>query len=73
MKCPECGGIDIGVLDTRDAPYNRVRRRRYCVPCRTRWTTFEISKEDLDGLLKLRRNKHKIRDALTGLVHMLDN
>ena len=41
MKCPYCGSEGIRTLETRDSPNNIVRRRKECVDCRKRFTTYE--------------------------------
>lgn len=42
MKCPYCGCQDTRVLDSRDtAEVEAVRRRRQCVACSKRFTTYE--------------------------------
>lgn len=42
MRCPECGCSDNKVLDTRSIDDDRVvRRRRECVNCQRRFTTYE--------------------------------
>ncbi len=43
MKCPFCGNIDSKVIDSRPTEDNqRIRRRRECMACQKRFTTFEI-------------------------------
>ncbi|MDB5315816.1 MAG: ATP-cone domain protein [Rhodospirillales bacterium] len=42
MKCPFCGVEDTQVKDSRPAEDSAaIRRRRYCVACSSRFTTFE--------------------------------
>lgn len=41
MKCPECGFDDSKVIDSRPAD-NKIRRRRECLACKCRFTTYEI-------------------------------
>ncbi|MCH5324718.1 MAG: transcriptional repressor NrdR [Eubacterium sp.] len=41
MQCPECGYEDSKVIDSRPAD-NRIRRRRECLKCKCRFTTYEI-------------------------------
>ena len=41
MICPECGHKDSKVVDSRPAE-TRVRRRRECLGCTTRFTTYEV-------------------------------
>ena len=43
MKCPFCGNTDSKVIDSRPTEDNqRIRRRRECMSCQKRFTTFEI-------------------------------
>ncbi len=42
MKCPYCGHEDTSVLESRVAPdQESMRRRRCCVKCQKRFTTYE--------------------------------
>ncbi|NDA54185.1 MAG: transcriptional repressor NrdR [Actinobacteria bacterium] len=42
MRCPSCGHDDSRVLDSRAAEDGAaVRRRRQCLKCETRFTTYE--------------------------------
>lgn len=41
MKCPECGYEDSKVIDSRPAE-NKIRRRRECLSCQCRFTTYEM-------------------------------
>jgi len=41
MKCPYCGSENLKTLETRDSPDNAVRRRKECVDCGRRFTTYE--------------------------------
>ena len=40
MKCPYCGSPDSHVIDTRSSG-ERIRRRRECMGCDKRYTTYE--------------------------------
>lgn len=43
MKCPYCGTVDSKVIDSRPADDSaRIRRRRECLACAKRFTTYEI-------------------------------
>ena len=43
MRCPACGFQDCKVIDSRPiAEGNSIRRRRECVACQKRFTTFEM-------------------------------
>jgi len=41
VNCPYCSSDDLKVLETRDSQDNRVRRRRECLTCGRRFTTYE--------------------------------
>ncbi len=46
MKCPFCGEIDDKVIDSRlREDGNAIRRRRECIACAGRFTTFEYIEE----------------------------
>lgn len=43
MKCPVCGFVDSKVVDSRPVEEgNSIRRRRECLACQKRFTTFEV-------------------------------
>ena len=43
MKCPFCGFVDSKVIDSRPAEEGAtIRRRRECLACQKRFTTYEI-------------------------------
>ena len=44
MKCPECACEESKVIDSRPTE-NKVRRRRECIQCGARFTTYEIIEE----------------------------
>lgn len=53
MKCPSCGTIDDRVIDSRLAKDNSViRRRRQCLKCGKRFTTYERIEEILPYVVK---------------------
>ncbi len=55
MRCPRCGDLRDRVIDSRVIQEGeRIRRRRQCVACRTRYTTYE-SIEQIE-LRVLKRN-----------------
>ena len=41
MKCPYCGSEEFKTLETRDSLENTTRRRKECVSCGKRFTTYE--------------------------------
>ncbi len=53
MKCPFCGFIDTKVIDSRlGREGNNIRRRRECVDCGRRFTTYERIEETLPLVIK---------------------
>ena len=45
MKCPYCGYLDTKVVDTRPTEEGQIRRRRQCMECQKRFTTYEKVEE----------------------------
>ena len=41
MKCPRCSSNDTSVIEKRDVDDRSIRRRRKCVRCDFRFTTYE--------------------------------
>ncbi len=53
MKCPYCTKIDNKVIDSRLSKDGRtIRRRRECIGCRRRFTTYEKLEEVLPMVIK---------------------
>jgi transcriptional repressor NrdR len=53
MRCPFCGAEDTKVVDSRLAgDGDQVRRRRKCVVCKERFTTFETAELTLPRVVK---------------------
>lgn len=72
MKCPYCSYEDSKVIDSRPAE-DRKRRRRECLKCKKRFTTYEVVEKPLrivvkrDGSLEpYDRNK-----LLSGIYHAI--
>ena len=43
MKCPYCGAEESKVIDSRPTEDSeRIRRRRECLNCHMRFTTYEV-------------------------------
>ncbi len=46
MRCPKCGCVESKVVDSRPSESNdAIRRRRQCIECGTRFTTYERREE----------------------------
>ncbi|HRH80972.1 MAG TPA: transcriptional regulator NrdR [Thiobacillaceae bacterium] len=53
MKCPYCGHADNQVVETREAEDGlSIRRRRRCVACDKRFTTYETAEVRLPAVVK---------------------
>ncbi|HEX78609.1 MAG TPA: transcriptional repressor NrdR [Dehalococcoidia bacterium] len=64
MKCPYCDCDDSRVIDSRDVN-DGVRRRRQCLDCNTRFTTYErVMPASLFVVKKDRRREEFSRDKL---------
>jgi len=59
MQCPNCGKIDNRVIDSRPSKEGVViRRRRQCLICATRFTTYEAAEEQLLPFLIGEKTQH---------------
>lgn len=53
MRCPFCSRFDDKVIDSRTAREGEViRRRRECLDCKRRFTTYERIEENLPAIVK---------------------
>ena len=71
MKCPRCGQVDNKVVDSRAGKDGDViRRRRECLSCRRRFTTYERIEEELPLVVKRdgRREAFDRQKVLTGIL-----
>ena len=58
MRCPSCTGVDDKVVDSRLADDGAaIRRRRECLACGRRFTTFERLEES--ALVVVKRSGHR--------------
>ena len=54
VRCPACASLDDKVVDSRTTDDGTaVRRRRECLDCSTRFTTFERLEETLQLVLQM--------------------
>ena len=72
MRCPSCGSLDTQVKDSRPTEDSAViRRRRVCLTCNFRFTTFE--RVQLRELTVIKRNSRRVpfdRDKLMRSVQI---
>ena len=57
MRCPYCLYDDTKVLETRETAEDTTRRRRECLKCQKRFTTYEAM--ELDDVLVLKKDGRK--------------
>jgi transcriptional repressor NrdR len=72
MKCPFCGFENDKVVDSRESKEGEsIRRRRECLKCQKRFTTYERIDEIPYMVVKKdgRREKFERQKVLSGLLH----
>src|ERR1700758_2283453 len=72
MKCPFCGFANDKVVDSRESKEaESIRRRRQCLKCSKRFTTYERIDEIPYMVVKKdgRREKFERQKVLSGLLH----
>ena len=63
MHCPFCNAIDTKVIDSRlVAEGTQVRRRRECITCEERFTTFETAELVMPRLIKQNGNREPFNE-----------
>jgi transcriptional repressor NrdR len=70
MKCPFCGNIEDKVIDSRTSREgNAIRRRRECLKCGKRFTSYERVEDIIPMVVKKdgRREPYERSKVLTGL------
>ncbi len=75
MHCPFCGNLETKVNDSRlAAEGNQVRRRRECLACAERFTTFETAELVMPYLVKSdgRREPFNEQKLRAGIVKALE-
>ena len=75
MKCPFCKGYDTQVVDTRESEEgDSVRRRRRCVSCEKRFTTYETVELRMPQVVKQNGmrsefDEEKLRTSFNRALH----
>jgi len=75
MLCPFCGAQDTKVIDSRLAGEGtQVRRRRECLSCSERFTTYEVAELTLPRVVKSdgTREPFTIDKLRRGMLHALE-
>ena len=74
MRCPKCGSLDTQVKDSRPTEDSAaIRRRRVCLSCQFRFTTFE--RVQLRELTVIKRNvePERIEQTVSKIVQELES
>ncbi|AIF51968.1 transcriptional regulator NrdR [Pelosinus sp. UFO1] len=71
MRCPFCGCIESRVIDSRGAEEgNSIRRRRECLECMRRFTTYEMVEQS--PLIVVKKDGRRVifeqNKLLTGII-----
>jgi len=67
MKCPLCGKMT-KVIDSRNGPYNTTRRRRECLNCGNRFTSFEFAASAERALSIFASFKKRVKSLNSGMI-----
>src|SRR4051812_22078814 len=70
MRCPKCGSRDDKVIDSRQSrDASTIRRRRECLKCKYRFTTYEeIERTDLRVIKRDRTHEQFDRRKLVNSI-----
>ena len=75
MHCPFCGAVDTKVIDSRLVSNgDHVRRRRECITCEDRFTTYETAELVMPRIIKSDNSREPFNDEklLAGLQKALE-
>ena len=74
MYCPFCNANDTKVTDSRLSEGNQIRRRRECLDCKERFTTYEIAELSLPRVIKRdgRRDAFDESKLRAGMIRSLE-
>lgn len=75
MYCPFCSAVDTKVIDSRlVSDGHQVRRRRQCLACNERYTTFEIAELVMPRIIKRDGSREPFNEdkMRNGLVRALE-
>lgn len=70
MRCPFCHGPETKVIDSREANEgDQIRRRRECMTCKERYTTYEVAELSFPRVIKRDNtresfNEEKLRQGM---------
>lgn len=71
IHCPSCESGRSAVIDSRDRPAGRVRRRK-CGGCGFRWNTVEVGESALNAMLDTAEKLNHIEAVIHEIKGSLD-
>lgn len=72
MECPNCGSLKSKVLDVRTV-LSRRRRRRKCLSCDVRFTTYEITRRSHNETPFLSQEEEKVLKTIPEIIKILNS
>ena len=70
LRCPECASTNDRTLEVR-ASEASTRRRRLCLDCNTRHTTYELSQADYAKLLSISKEYAKLSGKVSSFIEQV--
>lgn len=64
MECPYCKRQKTKVIDSRETADEKVRRRRKCLDCGKKFTTYEVYEQRLFKLDELEHKVNQVKDVV---------
>jgi transcriptional repressor NrdR len=74
MRCPSCNSLDTQVKDSRPTEDSAViRRRRVCITCNFRFTTFKLVRSLQISLRKRPVDSERVEKMVSAIVRELES
>ena len=71
MKCPYCGYVESKVIDSRPTDESeRIRRRRECIKCGRRFTTYEVIETTPLIVIKKDKSREEFDSGTVSYTHL---
>ena len=71
MTCPRCNSYNLSCIESRPTG-QKIRRRKKCLDCDYRMTTYEISSREYDVLKRYRELLEDMQAKVGGLLAMTE-
>lgn len=73
MKCPSCSASRMRVTDSRPINGEMIRRRRCCLACGFRCSTYEVFGDTLDTDAAITKKLSIVREAVSKLIKDMED